>query len=168
MHSVINKTLNITFRGKYLYSNLPASASDCIQIWELDLNYADSCEETSVLDCPPMMHPFVWEEEVLPGTKRRSRRWSVHKEPMMNYTVEGLISFLSAYRTLGDEQRLMGAVIWHGVVYLDAAYLAEVQRGSERGAGKATPSTHFNGVFSKTSFFPSNWVISWNSAGEIL
>lgn len=91
---------------------------------------------------------------------------------MMNYTAESLISFLSAYRTLGGEQRLMGAVIWHGVVYLDGAYLAEVQCGSERWAAKAIPSTHFNVLVFDGFFlghaFPLNWVISWNSAGEIL
>lgn len=50
----------------------------------------------------------VKEIVMLPGTKGRSRRWSVQEEPMMNYTVKGLISFLSAYGTLGDEWRLMG------------------------------------------------------------
>lgn len=32
----------------------------------------------------------------------------IQGKPMMNYTVKGLISFLSAYGTLGDEWRLMG------------------------------------------------------------
>lgn len=33
---------------------------------------------------------------------------SVYEQPVMNYMAEGLISFLSAHGTLGDEQRLMG------------------------------------------------------------
>lgn len=58
---------------------------------------------------------------VSPITPQLSEKWrccqeeqregmedSVHEQPMMNYMTEGLISFLSAHGTLGDELRLMG------------------------------------------------------------
>lgn len=33
---------------------------------------------------------------------------NAHEQPVMNYTAEGLICFLSAHETLGEERRLMG------------------------------------------------------------
>lgn len=33
---------------------------------------------------------------------------NAHEQPVMNYTAEGLIRFLSAHETLGEERRLMG------------------------------------------------------------
>lgn len=51
---------------------------------------------------------------------------------MMNYMAEGLISFLSAHGTLGDEPDWCAAESWRGVVYLDGEYLAGEQCGTER------------------------------------
>lgn len=46
-------------------------------------------------------------EALLKEANARNGRWSAHEQPMMNYMAEGLISFLSAHGTLGDERRLM-------------------------------------------------------------
>lgn len=55
---------------------------------------------------------------------------NAHEQPVMNYMVEGLISFLSAHETLGDELRLMGCreptwcYLFGRCIYLDGVHCA--------------------------------------------
>lgn len=66
-------------------------------------------DKFDLLACQHHYASVVREMEVLPkGARGGNGRQSVYEQPVMNYMAEGLISFLSAHGTLGDEQRLMG------------------------------------------------------------